>query len=322
MSRAAHSVRGFFESRLELEPSEFLSCGLFEKAAPPACSDEPIHRVDHLVGDDDVGSCHQTTVLSIRVCPTARPTVDELKHHVEGLGCRAAVAHTGVSEGVTAADQGTDLAWHLAWNCQSNAWERVDRADAICPLIAATKTKAGLTVQARTTRAGIPPREDHRRRFLRGTRALDRAPSFSVRDTLVRRTVRGRVDRAGLTSTSSRANTSPCESGAHLDRPCESASTVVEGRVTRRGHRPSRRRPRSVSSGSNGGRARRGLHVRSELQVLLEALDCGVARVTVLNEHVELRARGGVEPALDDLVELSPAFEKHAGPESGRPVVG
>jgi hypothetical protein len=34
-------------------------------------ADEPVHGVDHLVGDDHVRACHQTTVLSIPVCPTA-----------------------------------------------------------------------------------------------------------------------------------------------------------------------------------------------------------------------------------------------------------
>jgi len=54
VSCAAHSVGGVFECGVEVEPSECFSCGLFEKAVPPVCSDEPIHRVDHLVGDDDV----------------------------------------------------------------------------------------------------------------------------------------------------------------------------------------------------------------------------------------------------------------------------
>ncbi len=86
MSGAAHGVGGFLERGFELEPSEFLSCGLFEKAAPPACSDEPIHGVDHLVGDDYVGACHQTTVLSIPVCPTDSPTVDEVEAPLPGTG--------------------------------------------------------------------------------------------------------------------------------------------------------------------------------------------------------------------------------------------
>ena len=98
MTGAAHAVGGFFERGFELEPSEFLSCGLFEEAAPPALADEPIHGVDHFVGDDDVGACHQTTVLSIPVCPTTRPTVDELKHRPEGVAPK-------ISRSVTAADQ-------------------------------------------------------------------------------------------------------------------------------------------------------------------------------------------------------------------------